>query len=490
MKTMTETKLETLIAALKNPTEEDKALITKAYNFALEAHKGQKRFSGEPYFTHCFCVAMNLAEFRMETKVIAAGLLHDTLEDTPITSKEFEAQFGKEILFLVEGVTKLGKLKYHGEQRHVESLRKLFIATTRDIRVLIIKLADRLHNVSTLEFVPPEKRKRIALETLEIYAPLAYRLGMGVIRHQLEELSFPYAYPEEYKKVTELLKEREDELEKRLEKFYRNLKKEIAQAGYKAFRTSNRMKGKYSLYKKLLEKKMDMAKIYDVMAIRVIVPTVADCYGVLGVVHANWRPLPGRIKDYIAFPKPNGYQSLHTTVFTGDGGIIEVQIRTEKMHQEAEYGIASHLGYKEGITQNKASIEDLGKKYAWFKQLVELQKDVSQTGEFLNQLKVDFFENRVFVFTPKGDVIDLPEAPSAIDFAYAIHSEIGNHISGARVNGKYVGIDTILHNGDIVEIETKKSVSPTKKWLESARTTLAKRHIRMILQEKNLPPKV
>ncbi len=235
---------------------------------------------------------------------------------------------------------------------------------------------------------------------------------------------------------------------------------------------------------------MDMAKIYDVMAIRVIVPTVADCYGVLGVVHANWRPLPGRIKDYIAFPKPNGYQSLHTTVFTGDGGIIEVQIRTEKMHQEAEYGIASHLGYKEGITQNKASIEDLGKKYAWFKQLVELQKDVSQTGEFLNQLKVDFFENRVFVFTPKGDVIDLPEAPSAIDFAYAIHSEIGNHISGARVNGKYVGIDTILHNGDIVEIETKKSVSPTKKWLESARTTLAKRHIRMILQEKNLPPKV
>ena len=482
--------VENLIAAIKNPTEEDKALIRKAYGFAVLAHSKQERFSGEPYFNHCFAVAMNLAQFGMETKVIAAGLLHDTLEDTPISPKEFEAQFGKEILFLVEGVTKLGKLKYRGEQRHVESLRKLFIATTRDIRVLIIKLADRLHNASTLEFVRPDKQKRIALETLEIYAPLAYRLGMGVIRHRLEELAFPYAYPDEFKKVKELLREREDEIKKRLEKFYRTLKKEIAQSGYKQFRTSNRMKGTYSLYKKLVEKKMDITKIYDIMAIRVIVPSVGDCYGVLGIVHANWRPLPGRIKDYIAFPKPNGYQSLHTTVFTGDGGIIEVQIRTEEMHQEAEYGIASHLGYKEGIMKNKTRIEDIGKKYAWFKQLVELQENVSQTGEFLDHLKVDFFENRVFVFTPKGDVIDLPEGSSPIDFAYAVHSEIGDHISGAKVNGKFVAITTYLHNGDIVEIETKKNVSPTRKWLEGSKTTLAKRHIRISLQEKNLPPKV
>jgi GTP pyrophosphokinase len=313
---------------------------------------------------------------------------------------------------------------------------------------------------------------------------------MGAIKHKLEELAFPYAYPEEYKKVKELLKVREDEIKKRLEKFYRSLKKEIAQTGYKHFRTSNRMKGVFSLYKKLAKNNMDITKIYDVMAIRVIVPTVADCYGILGVIHANWRPLPGRIKDYIAFPKPNGYQSLHTTVFTGDGGIIEVQIRTEEMHREAEYGIASHLGYKEGITKNKTRIEDLGKKYAWFKQLVELQENVSQTGEFLNQLKVDFFENRVFVFTPKGDVIDLPEGSSPIDFAYAIHSEIGSKISGAKVNGKFVGIDAELRNGDIVEVETKKSVSPTRKWLENTKTTLAKRHIRMSLQEKNLPPKV
>jgi len=250
------------------------------------------------------------------------------------------------------------------------------------------------------------------------------------------------------------------------------------------------MKGTYSLYKKLIEKKMDITKIYDIMAIRVIVPTVADCYGVLGIVHANWRPLPGRIKDYIAFPKPNGYQSLHTTVFTGDGGIIEVQIRTEEMHQEAEYGIASHLGYKEGITKNKMSINDISKKYAWFKQLVELQENVSQTGEFLNHLKVDFFENRAFVFTPKGDVIDLPEGSSPIDFAYAIHSEIGDHVSGAKVNGKFVAITTPLHNGDIVEIETKKSVSPTRKWLEGSKTTLAKRHIRIALQEKSSPTKI
>jgi len=487
---MIEPKFEDLITAMNNPSEEDKALIKKAFDFAVHAHGTQERFSGEPYFNHCFAVAMNLAQFRMETKVIASGLLHDTLEDTNVSPKEFETLFGKEILFLVEGVTKLGKLKYRGEQRHVESLRKLFIATTRDIRVLIIKLADRLHNASTLEYVRPDKQKRIALETLEIYAPIAYRLGMGAIKHKLEELAFPYAYPEEYKKVKELLKVREDEIKKRLEKFYRSLKKEIAQTGYKHFRTSNRMKGVFSLYKKLAKNNMDITKIYDVMAIRVIVPTVADCYGILGVIHANWRPLPGRIKDYIAFPKPNGYQSLHTTVFTGDGGIIEVQIRTEEMHREAEYGIASHLGYKEGITKNKTRIEDLGKKYAWFKQLVELQENVSQTGEFLNQLKVDFFENRVFVFTPKGDVIDLPEGSSPIDFAYAIHSEIGSKISGAKVNGKFVGIDAELRNGDIVEVETKKSVSPTRKWLENTKTTLAKRHIRMSLQEKNLPPKV
>ncbi len=475
---------EELISAARSPSDADKALIRKAYVFAEKAHAPQKRFSGEPYFNHCFAVAHKLAELHMDARMIAAGLLHDTLEDAGVVSADLEKEFGKEILFLVEGVTKLGKLKYRGAERHVESLRKLFIAMTRDIRVLIIKFADRLHNVSTLEYVRPDKQKRIALETLEIYAPLANRLGMGRIRYELEEYSFPYAYPEEYKKVKELLRERKEESEKQLEKFYRAVKKELAAAGYKDAKASYRAKGTYSLYKKLAAKNMDISKIYDILAVRIIVPTVADCYGVLGIIHSHWRPLPGRIKDYIAFPKPNGYQSLHTTVFTGDGGIIEIQVRTEPMHEEAEYGIASHLGYKEGINKDKKKIEHISKKYEWFKQLIEWQKNVSEAGEFFEHLKMDFFENRVFVFTPKGDVIDLPQGSSPIDFAYAIHSDIGDHVSGAKVNGKFVALDTVLKNGDIVMIETKKSVSPTRKWASYAKTTLAKRHIRIAIGEK------
>jgi GTP pyrophosphokinase len=474
---------EELINLLHNATNEDKALVKKAYDFSMRVHSDQKRFSGEPYFIHCFAVAKTLAENGMDPKTVAAGLLHDSLEDAGITTKELEGEFGKEVLFLIEGVTKLGKLKYHGATRHVESLRKLFMATTRDIRVLIIKMADRLHNVSTLRYVRPDKQRRIALETLDIYAPLANRLGMGKMRHELEEYSFPFAYPEECKKVIALMSLERESLEKRLEKFYRTLKKELAEAGYKNIHTSNRTKGTYSLYKKLLAYDMDVSKIYDIMAIRVIVPTVADCYGVLGVIHSHYRPLPGRIKDYIAFPKPNGYQSLHTTVFTGDGGIIEIQVRTEEMHQEAEYGIASHLAYKEGFNRAVKRPEELGQKYAWFKELVDLQKNVSETGEFLQHLKMDFFENRVFVFTPKGDVIDLPQGSSPIDFAYAVHSDIGDHVSGAKVNGKFKPIDTVLHNADIVEIETKKSVTPTRKWLEYTKTTLAKRNIRAYLQE-------
>jgi GTP pyrophosphokinase len=475
--------VEELISATRSPSESDKALIRKAYQFAERAHAPQKRFSGEPYFNHCFSVAKNIAELHMDSHMVAAGLLHDTLEDAEVTSVELEKEFGKEILFLVEGVTKLGKLKYSGAQRHVESLRKLFIAMTRDIRVLIIKFADRLHNVSTLKHVRPDKQKRIALETLEIYAPLANRLGMGRIRYELEEYSFPYAYPEEYKKVQGLLRENKEEREKQLKTFYRAIKKELAVAGYKNAKTSYRAKGTYSLYKKLLSKNMDMTKVYDVLAVRVIVPTIADCYVILGTIHSYWRPLPGRIKDYIAFPKPNGYQSLHTTVFTGDGGITEIQVRTEEMNEEAEYGVASHLGYKEGI--NKKKIEAVGKKYEWFQHLIEWQKNVSETGEFMEHLKMDFFENRVFIFTPKGDVVDLPEGSSPIDFAYAIHSDIGDHTAGAKVNGKFVALDTTLKNGDIVQIETKKSITPTRKWIDYTKTTMAKRHIRNLLQEKN-----
>lgn len=469
---------------VKTPTEEERALIERAYQFSETAHEGQTRFSGEPYFNHTFEVAKNLARFKMDPITISAGLLHDVLEDAHVSPEELEKKFGTEILFLVEGVSKLGKLKYRGIERHTESLRKLFMAMSKDVRVIIIKCADRLHNVKTLEHVRPDKQKRIALETLEIYAPLANRFGMGRLRSELEEYSFPYAYPEDYKKVRALVQRKQSEEEEQLEKFYRSVKKKLAKEGYATARSDRRRKGTYSLWNKLKLNEMDISKIYDILAIRIVVPDVSDCYKVLGIIHSMWRPLPGRIKDYIAFPKPNGYQSIHTTVFTGDGGIMEIQVRTEDMHQEAEYGIASHLAYKENFYKNKKKLADLNKKYGWIQELIDWQKNVSESGEFLQHLKMDFFENRVFVFTPEGDVIDLPMGSCAVDFAYAIHSDIGDHMSGARVNGKFVSLDTELRNGDIVFIETKKSVSPTSKWLEYAKTTLAKKHIRNSLHEK------
>ena len=476
--------VQEIYESLYHPTDEGKALIQKAYDFTLAAHGEQKRFSGEPYFNHCFAVAKKLAELHMDAETVAAGLLHDTLEDANVLPKDLEKQFGKEVLFLVEGVTKLGKLKYHGIDRHSESLRKLFIASTKDLRVLIIKFADRLHNVKTLEHVRPDKRQRIALETLEIYAPLADRLGVSRLRGELEEYSFPWAYPEEYEKTKKIAKEKREEASERLQKFYRSLKKELAKEGYKDVKTTHRIKGLYSLYRKLKEYEMDMEKIYDVLAIRVTVPTVTDCYLVLGLIHGIWRPLPGRIKDYIAFPKPNGYRSLHTTIFTGDGGVVEIQIRTEEMHREAEFGIAAHFAYKEGSFDSKKKRERFGKKYAWMKDLLDLHNETTESGEFLERLKMDFFTNRVFVFTPKGDVIDLPTDSSPIDFAYAIHSDIGDHSFGAKVNGKFVTLDTYLKNGDIVDIETKKNVSPTVKWLDYAKTSVARRHIRNSLLKK------
>ncbi len=480
-----------IIELLNSPKEKEKALITKAYNFAEKAHEGQKRMTGDPYFVHAFSTGKNLAVFGMDAQTVSAGLLHDTIEDTKVTSEELEKEFGKEVLFLVEGVTKLGKLKYRGVERHVESLRKLFIATAADVRVLIIKLADRLHNVQTLHgHTKPEKQKRIALETLEIFAPLANRLGMWKLKSELEDGAFPFVYPEEYKKVKELLKKRSKIDQKYLEKTHRALQKELAKQDIQGnvLQTGHRVKSRYSLYQKLLKHDMDMDQIYDIIAIRVIVQNVEDCYRVLGIVHGAWTPLPGRVKDYIAIPKPNGYKSLHTTIFTGNGGIVEVQIRTEEMHKEAEYGIASHISYKEGIFNkikngNKKNTK-LGKKLHWIEQLIEWQKNVSETGEYLENLKMDFFNDQVFVFTPDGDVIDLPEGSTPIDFAYAVHSDIGDHVSGAEMNGKFVSLGTKLEDGAIVEIQTKKGSHPSPKWLDYANTTLARRRIRAVLQKK------
>lgn len=466
----------------QTPNKEDKVWIEKAYDFAKKAHEGQKRASGEPYFNHVFEVSKILAEFGMDTKTIIAGLLHDTIEDTPITEEDVEKEFGEDVLFLVNGVTKLGKVKYRGEERHVESLRKFFVAMAEDARVIIIKLADRLHNVRTLEHLPAEKSKRIALETIEIHAPMANRLGMWRLKGELEDLAFPYAFPKEAENVKNLLKTKTDADQANLNKLHKKLEEELKKNKVKVLDISNRIKGLYSLYKKLKNKDMDIEKIYDIVALRVIVPNIEDCYRVLGIIHSLWKPIPGRIKDFIALPKPNGYKSIHTTIFTGEGSVAEIQIRTPEMHEQAEFGIASFFTYKEGFKKND-------KHQDWIEQFKELQKNVAKPSAFLNNLKMDFFSKRIFVFTPKGAVIDLPEESSVIDFAYAVHSDIGHHASGAKVNGKYSKLNTILHNGDIVHIETNDRAVPNSKWLDHAKTTLARRHIKKYVDENSLMTK-
>lgn len=491
-----------IIKLIDSPEPADIAMIEKAYNMAFEAHKGVLRNSGEPYFNHVFETAKIIADLKMDPKVICAGLLHDSIEDGVLTEEKIKAEFGDEVLFLVNGVTKLGKLKYRGAERHIESLRKLFVASAQDIRVIIIKLCDRLHNMRTLEYVREDKQKRIALETLEIFAPLAYRLSIRKLSKELEDLSFPYIYPKEYENVKELMKSKKDETLPHLEKFIKSVKKALAEAGLVNINTDYRQKGLYSLSKKIIKKDGDIDKIYDILAIRIVTENVSDCYKAFGVIHGKWRPLPGRIKDYIAMPKPNGYQSLHTTIFTGDGSIVEVQIRTHEMHRQAEYGIASHLAYKDTEnTENKdmgwfgqflpkavssflISEEKSAKSPAWIRELAENQK-YSDGEEMLEDMKADFFEHRIFVFTPKGDVIDLPIGSSVVDFAYAIHSDIGNHISSVMVNGKIAALNTTLKNGDQVEVLTKKSAKPNRKWLDFTKTSMARRFIKSALNIQN-----
>jgi len=499
--------LADIIGAMSGKSDADIAFVSKAYEFAKDAHKDQKRFSGHPYFIHPAEVGYSLAVSGFDAQTIVAGLLHDTIEDAGVKPKTIEEEFNPEVLSIVQGVTKLGTLRYRGLERHTESLRKLFAATAKDIRVLIVKLLDRLNNVQTLEHVPrEEKRVRIALETLEIYAPIADRLGMSVVKQELEDAAFPFAYPKEYEKTRELVKERKRENEKRLEKTERDVKRELGEAGIREFRTEARIKGIYSLYRKLERRNWDTSKIYDILALRIIFPSVADCYTALGIIHAQWRPVPGKIKDYIAFPKPNGYQSIHTTVYTGDGGALEIQLRTEAQHREAQFGVASHLTYKEaqGGTTARGSLEWIrqfipawrrgsGKKEdvkedgsvpEWVKDLAHADATESHSEEYLDTLKSDFFSHRVFVFTPKGDVIDLPVAATPIDFAYAVHSDLGNSMAGARVNGKMVSLDTELRNGDMVEVITRTGAKPTRKWHDIAKTNMAKKHIRTALAQQ------
>jgi GTP pyrophosphokinase len=519
------TPVKEILAEMQNASEEDIALVKKAYDFAKVAHEDHKRYSGEPYFVHPAAVAKMLAQAGMDARTIAAGLLHDAIEDAKATPEEVEKEFGPEVLFLVEGVTKLGKHKYRGAERHAESLRRLLVATSSDVRVLIIKLTDRYHNMQTLEHVPDEKRKRIALETLEIYAPLADRLGMGQVKKEFEDLAFPYVDPDAYTHTAELRKLARKENEAGLAKVQKELQKELAKKGVKDFHTEIRVKGLWSLHQKLKRKNDDITSIHDIAALRVIVPTVADCYTVLGIIHAHWKPLPGEFKDYIALPKPNGYQSIHTTVLTPEAGVVEMQVRTDEMHAKAQYGIASHLSYKQlgkdapkeasqkatfsWIRDLLPSLLNFSKKTPvvstevsraesprWLTELASAHTSIAGSKEFISGLKEDFFSHRVFVFTPNGDVIDLPVNSTPVDFAYAIHSTLGDHMQGAKVNSKMVSFDTVLKNGDRVEIITRDATHPTAKWLDFARTSLARRHIRVALgiekkrnRVSNLPPK-
>lgn len=464
--------------------------IRRALDFASAAHKNQKRKSGEAYIIHPIATTMILAEYHLDPTTLQAALLHDVPEDTTKTITDIEREFGKDVAALVDGVTKLSQVRlkknwlaallrkqqvsgnenFEGFDRHVETLRKMFLAMSRDIRVILIKLADRLHNMETLGSLPAEKQLRIAQETLQVYAPLANRLGIGQLKGRLEDLAFPYAFPEEYQWVK---KEVSVELAKRsrsIEKVRRVLLKRLAAIGIRA-EGHARAKHLYSLWKKLLRHDRNLDKIYDLVAARVVVPTIEDCYRTLGMIHQMWKPLPGRIKDYIATPKPNGYQSLHTTVFALGGTITEIQIRTTAMHQWAEYGIAAHWTYKEGSHLGTLPNQT---KLSWVQELAKLEQVLRDPEEWKKGLQLDFFQDRIFVFTPHGDVFDLPTGATPVDFAFNIHSDLGMHCTGAKVNGRLVPLSHSLENGDIVEILLSKKATPKSDWLQFVRTSRAR----------------
>lgn len=470
----------------KNYSEDDQSMADRAYELAKHAHEGQFRLSGGPHLDHAMATGKLLASWRMPLNLVIAGILHDVPEDTSYTFEDIENRFGQDIRNIIEGETKLSTLHYRGRERYAENLRKMFFAIAKDARVVIVKFADRIDNLKTLNFFPEEKQKRIALETLEIYAPIANRLGMGAIRGELEDLSFKYVYPEEYEQTLKLLVERAPKKEEYLEHLKGIIAEDLRKNHLKPISIHGRVKHIFSLYRKLLEKDQDINKVYDLVAERILVPNVQDCYATLGVLHQRWTPLKGRIKDYIAQPKPNGYQSLHTTVFCEDGEIVEFQIRTTAMHEEAEFGVASHWFYTE---KGKKSLPP-DRHVKWLKDLAELQKNIQDRKKFLEaveSLKIDFFRNRIFVFTPKGDVIDLPDGATPIDFAYAIHTEVGNHCAGARVNDQMVPLNTVLQSGDVVEIVTdKKRKGPSSDWLEFVKTSHARAKIKEGLKKGKL----
>jgi GTP pyrophosphokinase len=451
----------------------DAAWLESVYSFAEHAHDGQTRASGDTFISHPLAVASILAEFEMDTESIAASLLHDVVEDTTVSIEEIERRFGREIAGLVDALTKLTKIPYQSkEDVQVENLRKMFLAMAKDIRVIIIKLADRLHNMRTLQSLPAAKQKTIAQETLEIYAPLAHRLGMYKMKWDLEDLALRYIDPQAYKDITEKVAKRRADRERTVKVIVDEVQKRFAAAHLRAD-VSGRPKHFYSIYQKLQHGK-EFSEIYDLSAIRVIVDSVKDCYGAVGIIHSLWTPLPGRFKDYIAMPKTNGYQSLHTTVIGPGGDPIEIQIRTLDMHRTSEYGIAAHWRYKEGGTS-----DDFDQKLAWLRSLLEWQEEMRDSREFMESLKLDLFNSQVFVFTPKGDVMGFPTGSTPLDFAYHVHTSIGHHCVGAKINGKIVPLDYQLRNGDICEaLVNKSSPGPSLDWLGICKTSSAKHKIK------------
>ncbi len=462
-------------AAKKNGLDLDLNLLRRAYEYADQAHSQQKRKSGAPYITHPAATALTLINLKLDQPTIIAGLLHDVPEETAESIHEIKREFGEEVAFLVEGVTKLGTLKYRGLERYIENLRKMFVAMASDIRVILIKFADRMHNLNTLDALPKDKQQRIALETLEIYAPIANRLGIGEIKGCLEDMSFKYVYPKEYQKTKQLFDEQYHKKQSDINYIKKRVQEELKSESITPIDIHGRTKHLYSLYKKLLQHDNDIDRIHDIVALRIIVKNIQECYAVLGAIHTLWKPLKGRIKDYIATPKPNGYQSLHTTVFCDNGQVVEFQIRDPKMHDLAEHGIAAHWHYTE---QGKLS-EIPPKKLEWINQLLEWQKGLRDNKKYLDSLKIDAFQNRIFVFTPRGDVIDLPEDSTPVDFAYSIHSDLGDRCGSARINNQIANLKTPLKSGDMCEIIIdKKRTKPNRDWLKFVKTNHARYRIR------------